>query len=140
MSKYELRAAEEKPINLEMIEAAKSGDHEGVSRALAEGADITYMGKDGSTGLHRGAIDGHDDLVKTFLEAGIDVNIRGFKKFTALIKAAHYDKISCLKILLDNGADPDIKDNKRGETALMLAALKNYPDIVAELLVAGADR
>ena len=53
--------------------------------------------------------------------------------------AAAFDKISCLKILLEYGADPDIKDEKSGQTALMYAALMNYPDIIAELLVKGAD-
>ena len=72
--------------------------------------------------LHRGAILGHDNVVRTFLEAGIDVNIRNGAgtKWTALINAAAWDKISCLRILLDGGADPDIKDEMNSRTALML--------------------
>ena len=62
------------------------------------------MGEDGNTGLHIGAMKGHKSVVKTFIEAGIDINIRdgAESKWTALIKAAHWDEMSCLKILLDN--------------------------------------
>ena len=127
--------------NKKLIEAAGSGDHEGVSKVLDEGAEITYKGSDGHTGLHLGAYKGHDNVVKTFLEAGIDVNIRdgAETKWTALINAAYLDKISCLKILLEYGADPDLKGEKDGQTALMYAAERNYPDLAAELLVKGAD-
>ena len=84
--------------------------------------------------LHREAILGHDNVVRTFLETGIDVNIRdgaGTKR-TALINAAAWDKISCLRILLDGGADPDIKDEMNSRTASINAARHNYSDIVGE--------
>ena len=55
------------------IEAVEGGDHEGVSRALGEGAEITCRDRGGDTGLHIGARRGHDSMVKTFLENGIDV-------------------------------------------------------------------
>ena len=76
--------------NKKLIKAAWSGDHEGVSRALEDGADITYRDWAGDTGLHQGAMYGHDSVVKTFLEAGIDINIRdgADSKWKALINAA----------------------------------------------------
>ena len=133
-----------KESNEKLIEASESGDHEGVSRALKEGAEITSSDTFGYTGLHLGAMNGHDSVIKTFLEKGIDVNIRdgAGSKCTALINAAYRDKISCLEILLVNGADPDIKDEWRGhgQTALMYAAEKNYPDVIAELLLKRADK
>ena len=105
-----------------LIEAAWSGDHEKVSRVLANGAEITYRDwRYGDTGLHIGAFKGYDGVVKKFLENGIDVNVKdeGDKKWTALINAAFSGQISCLQILLENGADPNIKGEKDGQTALM---------------------
>ena len=95
----------------------------------------------GDTGLHQGTIYGHDNVVRIFLEKGIDVNIRdgACTKSTALMNAAVWDKISCLNILLENGADPDLKDGYHGWTALMNAARNNYSDIVGELLKWKAD-
>ena len=128
-------------INEKMIKAAESGDHEDVSRALEEGAEITCRDSSGDTGLHIGAWKGHDNVVMTFLEADIDVNIRdgANTKWTALINAAYFDKISCLQILLENGAEPDLKSEKDGQTALMYSSIEDYPDILAELLVKNAD-
>ena len=57
-------------LNEKMIEAAGSGDHEGVSRALAEGAEISYKGSDGDTGLHIGAMNGHDSAL--YMCTGLD--------------------------------------------------------------------
>ena len=130
-----------KRVNQELIEASESGDHEGVSRALEKRADITSRDLDGDTGLHLGAMHGHDIVVKTLLEAGIDVNLRDSadSKWTPLINAAYWDKISCLEILLDYKANPDLKDEEAGQTALMHAAKRNYPDIAAVLLSRGAD-
>ena len=136
---------QQKKLNKKLIEASKAGDHQGVSRALEEGAEITYRGRDGDnlgdTGLHQGTMYGHDKVVRIFLEKGIDVNIRdgAGSKATALMNAAVWNKISCLKILLENGANPDLKDGHHGWTALMTAARNNYSDIVGELLKWKAD-
>ena len=80
-----------------------------MSRALGEGAEITYQDSDGDTALHLAATHGLDDVLKTLIEMGIDVNIRNgsMNRWTALITAAYCGKISCLKILLENGADPE---------------------------------
>ena len=57
-------------------------------------------------------------MVKTFLAAGIDVNISQpiGSELPLSMPTLHlyYDTISCLQILLDNGVDPDIKDREFG--------------------------
>ena len=111
-------------LNEELIEAARSGNAERVTRALEEGAEITSTDSVGDTGLHLSAWMGHDSVTRMFLERGINVNIRGWKQVTALIKAAELGKITSLTILLDNNADPDLKDDT-GETALMKAAARD---------------
>ena len=47
-------------------------------------------------------------------------------------------KINKIKILLEEGSDPDIK-NKNNETALMIASKLNNHEIVELLLINGAD-
>ena len=46
--------------------------------------------------------------------------------------------LTSLKLLLDAGGDPDLKD-EYGRTALTLAAMDNCPEIVSELLRRGAN-
>ena len=52
MGDPEIKLQREDLLNKKLIDAARSGDHDGVSRALGEGADTTYRGDDGDTGLH----------------------------------------------------------------------------------------
>ena len=75
-------------LNEELIEAARSGNAERVTRALEEGAEITSTNSVGDTGLHKSAWMGHDSVTRMFLERGIDVNIRGIHNNTALMAAS----------------------------------------------------
>ena len=52
--------------NEKLIESAKSGDHEGVSRALGEGAKIICRNSDGNMGIHLSAVNGHESVVEKF--------------------------------------------------------------------------
>ena len=124
--------------NEELLSAAMSGEIDSVIKLLDEGAEITSKDSNGDTGLHLSAEQGHHTVLKTFLERGINVNIRGKYQWTALIKAANYGHLTSLKILLDADADSDLKD-RDGETALILASKKIYPEIVSELLRREAD-
>ena len=81
----------------------------------------------------------HDSVTRKILELGINVNIKADQGFTPLIAAATFGNYSLIKILLENGADTDLRDNFFGNTALIAAAIKNCPDIVSELLMKGAD-
>ena len=124
-------------LNNKMISAAESGDNEGVIRLLKEGAEVTSMNRKGNTGLHLSARCGYDNVLRTILAHGIDVNLRGYRQRTALMWAAVRGHLTSLQILLDNGADLHIKN--KGWTSLMYAAENNHPEIVAELLARGAD-
>ena len=135
-----VRRREPLDANKELIWAAQLGDNEALSKALVEGAEITHRERN-LTGLHFAVLLGHDSVVKIFCENGIDVNIRidDDNRGTALMIAAYNNKISCLQILLDNGADPDIKSEKDGQTSLMYAVQMNNIEVMAELLIKGAD-
>ena len=82
---------------------------------------------------------GHDKIVKMFLESGVGVNTRDILKKTPLMRAAERGHHSTAQLLLDNNADPDLRDvDGDGDTAMMIAATQNYADLVGELLERGA--
>uniref|UniRef100_A0A8C1S720 CASK interacting protein 2 n=1 Tax=Cyprinus carpio TaxID=7962 RepID=A0A8C1S720_CYPCA len=77
--------------------------------------------KDGSdsncnTPLHLAARNGHKDVIRLLLKAGIDIN-RTTKAGTALHEAALYGKTEVVRLLLDNGIDVSIR-NTYNQTAL----------------------
>src|ERR1019366_610701 len=47
--------------------------------------------------------------------------------------------VQVVKALLVNGANINEKENSRGQTALMWAVSEQHPDVVRELIEAGAD-
>uniref|UniRef100_A0A9J7ZQV8 CASK interacting protein 2 n=1 Tax=Cyprinus carpio carpio TaxID=630221 RepID=A0A9J7ZQV8_CYPCA len=78
--------------------------------ALLEG-----NGRD-NTPLHLAARNGHKDIIRLLLKAGIDIN-RTTKSGTALHEAALYGKTEVVKLLLDAGIDVNIR-NTYNQTAL----------------------
>jgi len=69
--------------------------------------------------------------VKKFIEYGADVN-QISEDFTPLMIAARYNKHEIVKILLENGARPNLK-NEKGYTALKYAELSNATESIAIL-------
>ncbi|XP_072522980.1 caskin-2 isoform X1 [Salminus brasiliensis] len=78
--------------------------------ALLEG-----NGRD-NTPLHLAARNGHKDIIRLLLKAGIDIN-RTTKAGTSLHEAALYGKTEVVKLLLDAGIDVNIR-NTYNQTAL----------------------
>ncbi|KAF4106611.1 caskin-2 isoform X4 [Onychostoma macrolepis] len=78
--------------------------------ALLEG-----NGRD-NTPLHLASRNGHKDIIRLLLKAGIDIN-RTTKSGTALHEAALYGKTEVVKLLLDAGIDVNIR-NTYNQTAL----------------------
>ncbi|XP_034151137.1 caskin-2 isoform X3 [Esox lucius] len=69
-----------------------------------------------NTPLHLAARNGHKDIIRLLLKAGIDIN-RATKAGTALHEAALYGKTEVVKQLLDAGIDVNIR-NTYNQTAL----------------------
>jgi ankyrin repeat protein len=69
-------------------------------------------------------------------EGEVDVNDKGFFSLPPLLRAALYGKLDALKILLEFGADKNIRDSQ-GRTALELAKKYNHSEIVEILLHQG---
>jgi ankyrin repeat protein len=75
---------------------------------------------------------GETDLVKKFVEYGIDVNQES-NGMTPLMMAARYNKVEIIKLLLSRGADLKTRD-ENGFTALRYAQLSNAKE-AADLLL-----
>jgi ankyrin repeat protein len=62
------------------------------------------------------------------LQKGALVNGQSPKGRTALMSATYFGKIESLKILLEHGADPSLRDSEN-RNALEWAKMRKYPDI-----------
>ncbi|XP_067332176.1 caskin-2-like isoform X2 [Channa argus] len=69
-----------------------------------------------TTPLHLAARNGHKDIIRLLLKAGIDIN-KTTKSGTALHEASLYGKTEVVKLLLDAGVDVNIR-NTYNQTAL----------------------
>ena len=82
--------------------------------------------------------------IRAILQSGVDVNMtHGTMNWTGLHAAAGLDHMDAVKLLLEAGADPNIRDEGR-ETALFMHLINEHefgdnPLLVRALIQAGAD-
>lgn len=81
---------------------------------------------------------GRAEQVKTFIDAGVDVNLRDSDKWTPLHWAAEECRVESFRLLIQAGADVNATHYLQG-TPLHLAAGRACADGVRDLLKAGAD-
>jgi uncharacterized protein len=84
------------------------------------------------------ARDGDLLAVKLFLQAGMSPNTQG-RQGTPLLAAAANGRLEIAEVLLEHGADLNIRDTKKKATPLLWATLKGHADLVNLLLDKGAD-
>ena len=84
---------------------------------LIEGADVNARDREGNSALILAAGQGFTDGVRTLLARRANVNAVNNQGETALIKAVQLRDIATARVLLDNGANPDITDNVAGLSA-----------------------
>lgn len=95
--------------------------------------------KDLNEKLWHAAFDGDFDGAKAAVDAGADVNYRGFGGFTPLLAAAKNGHLEVVKYLVEHGADIDKSDNNRRKTPLLAAAFEGHFEIVKYLVDKGAN-
>uniref|UniRef100_A0A3Q4BD19 Uncharacterized protein n=1 Tax=Mola mola TaxID=94237 RepID=A0A3Q4BD19_MOLML len=84
--------------------------------ALLEGERKEPTDSAYTTPLHLAARNGHKDIIRLLLKAGIDIN-KTTKSGTALHEASLYGKTEVVRLLLDAGVDVNIR-NTYNQTAL----------------------
>ena len=145
---YRLAHSGQTPLHL----AASAGFTGVVELLLAKGADADAVDDPGRTPLSY-AVEGHYQLVVQLLLAA-HANPNSGSCDLPLTEAAYYGDMPALKLLLANGADPNISTNLQGNfggvygssafgggnvTPLAAAVSRQHPEAVAELIRAKAD-
>ncbi|MGD1983848.1 MAG: ankyrin repeat domain-containing protein [Chromatiaceae bacterium] len=70
--------------------------------------------------LYRAAGDGNTARVQALLDTGVDVNARTSDQSYALNRAAVFNQVEMVRLLLERGADPNVQ-NSEGDTPLICA-------------------
>jgi ankyrin repeat protein len=128
--------------NTALLYAIIGGGHIEIVRELIKaGADVNAKNKVGLTPLHCAARD-HPEIAKILIEAEANVNavltIDWSEDPTALMTAVSNGHIEVVKMLLERGADVNVKSPLFKRTPLMVAEYSEHKDIVNLLKKAGA--
>ena len=127
------------PVNLLLLQSARTGNYPQAVNALKRGAQVNITDAEGTTALMFAAQRGAIQIVDLLITAGADVNMHR-RQFgtTALMFAAAANRSAIVTRLLAANADANAT-NEDGSTALMGATLADAREIVAMLIAAGAD-
>ena len=77
--------------------------------------------------------------LKEFLDKGMDVNVKNHYGVTALSLASDKGNLAAVELLLERGADPNLKDSFYGETPLGWAIYKKNTAIIRSMINHGGD-
>lgn len=97
-------------VNTRLIKAAQKGDVKEAIKALDAGAQINIPGIDGAlfSAAYYGNSDGHRQIIEILLARGAEIDIRNTLNCTPLMGAANQGNVESVRLLLANGADPNL--------------------------------
>jgi ankyrin repeat protein len=108
---------------------------EGTARTELEKRGIEYS----ESSFVECAKKGDIDAVKLFLDGGMNINAANKRGQTALIRAAEYQRVEVVTMLLEKGAVVDKVGGRYARTPLMEAAGTGNCDIIKHLADKGAN-
>ena len=115
-----LNAKGESPLMLAILK----GQQDVADKLIKKGADVN---KTGWTPLHYAASSGQLVIISQLLENSAYIDAESPNGTTPLMMAAMYGTTAAVKLLLDEGADPQLK-NQQGLSALDFAQRGKRPD------------
>ena len=113
-----------------LVEAAKKGALEELSRLLTAGADPNARDRHNNAALTFAARDGHLEMARRLLAAGADAGPIDDEGVTPLILAAYKNHPEIAFLLLEHGADTSVRD-QWGRQALDYALRRGAADPIA---------
>ena len=131
-------ASDHKHVTLLMLASAE-GHYDIVKLLLDKGADANVSNNDGWTCNMYASFYGHKDIVKFYIDYNVDLNATNKLNLTALTLACLSNYVYIVELLLNAGANPNVKCGINGQTGLMLVSEKGYFEIAKLLLLKGAD-
>ena len=110
---------------------------------LDKGANPNLRNRDGTAPLHIAVAEAHLEAVRLLVHFGAELDLRDLDGLSALQLAMQCRKIpstdpQLLRILLEEGADPNVQD-QNGRTPLHMAAFESQLEAVEILTEFGAD-
>ena len=121
-----------------LINAAESGDIQGIERILGTGVDVNMVVVGDGTALIGAIRGGHRHVIDFLLERGADVNVVSPGDGSPLIAAAASGSTEVVTMLLDRGADVNVIV-PGDENPLMNAARQGHEEVLRLLIDRGAD-
>lgn len=127
--------------------AASFGHLKSVQFLLAKGANPNIANASGDTailsvGMISDSVEDDIEIIRLLAKAGADMDFQDRSGSTALHYAALYGKVGFIKVLLENGATPGIKDND-GDTPILssceIKEVEKVKDIIDLLVSKGAN-
>ena len=112
--------------------ASLKGQPAFVSKLIKKGADVN---KPGWTPLHYAASGGYASVIAMLLENSAYIDAESPNGTTPLMMAAMYGSEESVNLLLQEGADPKLK-NQQGLTALDFAQRGKRPDAIQAIAAA----
>uniref|UniRef100_A0A8C5HPH9 Serine/threonine-protein phosphatase 6 regulatory ankyrin repeat subunit C-like n=1 Tax=Gouania willdenowi TaxID=441366 RepID=A0A8C5HPH9_GOUWI len=104
--------------------AAANAQSDMVMYLLSLGVETDEANIFGNTALHMTCHTGQDSVANELVNCGANINQRNYHGNTPLhLAAASSSGVLCLEMLVSNGADVNIRQNKDGRSALHMAAM-----------------
>ena len=113
-------------------------DAEMATRLIAAGADVDLTNRYGATPLSLACVNGNPGIVEDLLELGALPNARAAGE-PPLLTCARTGRLEAVELLLAHGANPNVTDDWKGQTALMWAVAEDHVAVVETLVAHGAD-
>jgi uncharacterized protein len=127
------------PEEQSLLKAAQSGDTAFFISLSADPGRLNGTAEDGTTFLQWALAHGKKRAFVVLLRSGADPAQIGFDGDTVIHDAARHNDPSWLKLLLANGAHPDVRNARSGTLPLHQALIADQPRQFEALLKAGAD-